>query len=63
MGPKKLTDEEINHFVENGYIVVKDCFDQASAQQWIDRAWVRFGYHRDNPTEWIEKRIGRERAR
>ena len=57
MGPEQLTDEEVNHFVENGYVVVKDCFDQASAQAWVDRSWVRFGYDRDNPTEWTEKRI------
>jgi len=53
----QLTDEEVNHFVENGYVVVKDCFDLASAREWIDRAWLRFGYDRDNPAEWIEKRI------
>ena len=57
MGPEQLTDEDVNHFVENGYVVVKNCFDQASAQPWIDRAWVRFGYDRDNPAEWTEKRI------
>jgi len=57
VGPEQLTDEEVNHFVKNGYVVVKDCFKPESAQAWIDRAWVRFGYDRDNPTEWIEKRI------
>jgi hypothetical protein len=57
VGPEQLTDEEVNHFVKNGYVVVKDCFNPESAQAWIDRAWVRFGYDRDNPTEWIEKRI------
>jgi hypothetical protein len=57
VGPEQLTDEEVDHFVENGYVVVKDCFDQASAQAWIDRAWVRFGYDRGNPAEWTEKRI------
>jgi hypothetical protein len=28
-----------------------------SAQAWIDRAWVRFGYDRDHPAEWAKKRI------
>ena len=57
MGAEQLTDEEVNHFVENGYVVVKDCFDQASAQSWIERAWVRFGYDRNQPAQWTEKRI------
>ena len=57
MASQQLTDEEVNHFVEHGYVVVKDCFQQESAQAWIDRAWVRFGYDRDDPAQWTEKRI------
>jgi hypothetical protein len=57
MAQEQLTDEEVDHFVEHGYVVVKNCFEQESAQAWIDRAWVRFGYDRSNPAQWTEKRI------
>jgi hypothetical protein len=54
---QQLTEGEVDRFIRYGYVVVKDCFDPESAQPWIDRAWVRFGYDRDNPAEWTEKRI------
>jgi hypothetical protein len=52
-----LTDPEVDHFVQYGYVVVKDCFDPAAAQGWIDRAWIRLGYDRDSPEQWVEKRV------
>lgn len=57
MAPDALTDADVEHFARHGYVVVKDCFDPAVAQEWIDRAWLRFGYDRDRPEEWVEKRI------
>jgi len=54
---EQLTERDVDHFIRYGYVVVKDCFDPASAQPWIDRAWVRFGYERDDPAGWTEKRI------
>lgn len=57
MTPSPLTDGEVDHFVRHGYVVVEDCFDPGSAEPWIDRAWVRFGYDRDDPSRWSEKRI------
>jgi hypothetical protein len=57
MAQEQLTEEEVDHFVEHGYVVAKNCFELESAQAWIDRAWVRFGYDRNNPAQWTEKRI------
>lgn len=57
MSDQQLTEDEVDHFVRHGYVVVKGCFDPASAREWIDRAWVRFGYDRDDPEQWVEKRI------
>jgi hypothetical protein len=54
---EQLTSGEVEHFLRHGYVVVKDCFNHASAQEWIDRAWLRFGYDRDDPSQWLEKRI------
>jgi hypothetical protein len=57
MVSQQLTDDEVEHFVRYGYVVVKDCFDPESAAAWIDRAWIRFGYDRNTPEQWVEKRI------
>jgi hypothetical protein len=54
---QQLTDREVDHFVQHGHVVLENCFDPEVAQAWIDRAWVRFGYDRDTPAQWTEKRI------
>jgi hypothetical protein len=57
MDHQQLTEGEVEHFLAHGYVIVKGCFSQSSAQEWIDRAWIRFGYDRDDPSQWLEKRI------
>lgn len=52
-----LTDDQIDHFLQHGYIVLHDCFSREVAAEWTDRAFVRLGYDRDDPSTWIEKRI------
>jgi len=34
---EQLTPGEVEHFLRYGYVVVKDCFNRSSAQEWIDR--------------------------
>lgn len=53
----QLTDEQAEHFLERGFVTVRGAFDAASARQWLDDAWVRFGYDRNDPRSWVEKRI------
>lgn len=53
----QLTDEQIEHFLERGFVAIRGAFNAADAQQWVDDAWVRFGYDRNDPGSWSEKRI------
>ncbi len=53
----QLTDEQAAHFLERGFVQVPGAFDAANAQRWLDEAWIRFGYDRDDPASWAEKRI------
>lgn len=32
-----LTQEQVDSFMTNGYLVVHDCFDHAVADRWIDK--------------------------
>ncbi len=57
MSAQPLTDDEVDQFVRHGHVVVKGCFDPDAAREWLDRAWVRFGYDREDPSQWVEKRI------
>jgi hypothetical protein len=52
-----LTAAQAEHFLERGFVTVPGAFDAASARQWLEDAWIRFGYDRDDPGSWAEKRI------
>jgi hypothetical protein len=52
-----LTGEQVEHFLERGFVTVRGAFDPADARQWLDNAWLRFGHDRHDPASWAEKRI------
>ncbi len=54
---KTLMDSDVDHFVEKGHIVLKDCFSRALAAEWREFAFKRLGYDPDDPTTWEEPRI------
>lgn len=53
----QLTDEQAGHFLERGFVVLREAFDVSAAQKRLDDAWLRFGYDRNAPGSWAEKRI------
>lgn len=52
-----LSAEQIDSFIEHGFVRVPECFSRANAQPWLDEAWVRLGYDRDDPSTWAEQRV------
>jgi hypothetical protein len=52
-----LSDSDIQHFIEKGFVAVQDCLPKPLIEEWIDRAWVRLGYDRDDPSTWPQPRI------
>ena len=52
-----LTQEQADHFVEKGFVKIEGCFDKAEIQDWLDLAYVRLGYDKDDPLTWEEDRI------
>ena len=48
---KTLTERsDVNHFVEKGHIILKDCFPRELAEEWRSFAFKRLGYGPDDPT-------------
>ena len=54
---KILTETEIEHFLEKGHIIVRDCFSRDLAKEWTALAYKRLGYDPTDPTTWKEERI------
>ena len=49
---KTLTAAQVQSFLDNGYLVVKQCVDPAHIQRWVDRGWERLGYSPTDPATW-----------
>jgi hypothetical protein len=54
---KVLTDEQVQSFLDNGYLIVKHCVDLDFAQRWIKRGFERLGFKQDDPTTWAKDMI------
>jgi hypothetical protein len=49
-----LTDEQVQSYLDKGYLIVKDCLDLSVAKRWIDEAYERLGYDKHDPSTWIK---------
>ena len=55
---KVLTEDQIEHFLEKGYIVLNECFPREMAEEWKAFAYERMvDYDPDDPTTWKEARV------
>ncbi|MCX6019103.1 MAG: phytanoyl-CoA dioxygenase family protein [Chloroflexi bacterium] len=49
---KVLTEDQVQSFFEKGYLIVKNCVDLSISNPWIDQAYQRLGYDKNNPATW-----------
>ena len=49
-----LTEEQIQHFIEYGFIHLTDCFDKEFAAEWVAEAFDRLGMDADDPETWSQ---------
>jgi len=49
-----LTDEQVQSFLDKGYLIVNDCLNHDIAKRWIDEAYDRLGYDRNDPKTWAK---------
>ena len=52
-----LSDAQVEHFLDKGYVVLEGCFDAERAAPVVDRAWERLGVDRDDPSTWTVPRV------
>ncbi|EGN98485.1 hypothetical protein SERLA73DRAFT_169439 [Serpula lacrymans var. lacrymans S7.3] len=54
---KHLTPEQIDHFMEHGFIIVKNGFTKEKAEEWTQNIWVRLGLDPNDKATWDRERI------
>lgn len=47
-----LTPVQVQSFFDKGYLIVKNCLDLNVANRWIDEAYERLGYEKNDPRTW-----------
>lgn len=57
MRPAFLTDSQIEHFIEKGYIILRGGIPRDFAEAWGQRAFDRLGYDRNDKSTWAKERV------
>jgi hypothetical protein len=52
-----LTEEQAEHFVQRGFVVIRGCFSREAAAEYTSTIWTRLGYDADDPATWTEPSI------
>jgi hypothetical protein len=52
-----LSDEQAGHFLDHGYVVIRDCFSLEAAEKHTKSIWARLGYSPDDPSTWAEPAV------
>ncbi|KAH9920464.1 uncharacterized protein B0H18DRAFT_593712 [Fomitopsis serialis] len=52
-----LTPEQVDFFLENGYIVIKQAFTKRKAAEWTKEMWTRLGLDPVDKSTWDRERI------
>jgi len=57
MSPRFLSSDQIEHFIQHGYVTVPGCVSPEFARERTDYAFKRLGYDRNDPKTWEKPRI------
>ena len=52
-----LSRNDIDHFLQYGYVILHDCFPRELAEAWTSHAYTRLGYRADDPSTWKVTRV------
>ncbi|KAG6817601.1 hypothetical protein H0H87_006229 [Tephrocybe sp. NHM501043] len=50
-------EEQIDHFLDQGFVVVKSAFTKKKAAEWTTNVWIRLGMDPNDPSTWDRERV------
>lgn len=51
------TGEQVNQFLEHGYLVINAAFTKEKAEEWTQNIWIRLGLDSKDKSTWDRERI------
>ncbi|KAK2758680.1 hypothetical protein FQN54_003370 [Arachnomyces sp. PD_36] len=52
-----LSPQQVEHFLQNGYVHLTGCFSREQAAEWTRDLWTRLGYSPTDKSTWTQERI------
>ncbi|NEA23065.1 phytanoyl-CoA dioxygenase family protein [Actinomadura bangladeshensis] len=53
-GYRILSEDQAEHFLDRGYVVINDCFTPEAAEEYTRTIWTRLGYDPEDRSTWTE---------
>lgn len=50
-----ILEEDVDFFMENGYVVIKNAFSKEKADEWTKDLWVRLGMDPNDKSTWVHE--------
>jgi len=60
---KFLTKEQVEHFMNHGFVRIENCFSREKAAEWTATVWVRLGRDPNDKSTWDVERINMPKHR
>jgi hypothetical protein len=57
---KVLTPDDVDHFLEKGFVRLRGCFTHEAAREYTRHLWDRLGYRPDDPSTWEQPSVHME---
>jgi hypothetical protein len=57
MQPRLLSAEQIEQFITDGYVIIREAFPREVAREWVEYGFNRLGWDQNDPTTWKEPRV------
>ncbi|KAF8579131.1 hypothetical protein K439DRAFT_1620759 [Ramaria rubella] len=54
---KYLSPEQVDHFLEHGYVVIKQAFTAKASREFSKDVWIRLGLDPNDNSEWSSKHV------
>lgn len=52
VAPEGLSGEQIEQFISQGHLILRNCFEREDAAPLVEEAWRLMGYEEDQPATW-----------
>jgi hypothetical protein len=63
MDHQPLTTEQIEHFVQHGWLKIPNAIDKKYLELWMSNLWTRLGWDKDDKSTWTDEYVKMPRHR